>query len=156
MGKLFLLFTVVPVVDLWLLLRLGRAMGAWPTVALVVVTGALGAWLARREGARVLHGWREAAATGRMPEEGVLSGALVLAGGALLVAPGVLTDLAGLALLFPPTRAVAARAARGWVRRRVERGTIRVVRVGGPPPSPREGPVIDVTPPGRPREGQPR
>jgi UPF0716 protein FxsA len=116
-GKLFLAFTLVPIVDLWLLLRIGGRLGLVPTVALVVGTGLLGAWLARREGARVLQGWRRAMADGRLPEEGVLSGALVLAGGVLLVTPGVLTDVAGLALLLPPTRRVAADGLRRWLRR---------------------------------------
>jgi UPF0716 protein FxsA len=145
-GKLFLLFTVVPIVDLWLLLRIGRAIGVVPAVVLILATGLLGAALARAEGARVLGAWRRSLAEGRMPEEGVLSGALVLVGGVLLVAPGVLTDLAGLALLFPPTRRVAADALRGWVRRKVERGQVRVVTFDGPPRPAERDEVIDVTP----------
>jgi UPF0716 protein FxsA len=147
MGKLFLLFTIVPIVDLWLLLRIGGRIGFVPAVALVVLTGLVGAALAKAEGARVLGAWRRALAEGRMPEEGVLSGALVLAGGVLLVTPGVLTDLAGLALLFPPTRRVAADALRRWVRRKIERGQVRIVTFDGPPPPPGRGDVIDVTPP---------
>jgi UPF0716 protein FxsA len=150
-GKLFLAFTLVPLLDLWLLLRIGGRLGLAPTVALVLGTGLLGAWLARREGARVLQGWRRAAAEGRLPEEGVLSGALVLAGGVLLVTPGVLTDVAGIALLLPPTRRLAAGALRGWLLRKVERGQVRVTTFGGPP-WPGGGPPaappkeIDVTP----------
>jgi UPF0716 protein FxsA len=152
---LFLLFTVVPVLELWLLIRIGGEIGALPTIALLLVTGLAGAWLAKREGRRVLQGWRRAVAEGRMPEEGILSGALVLAGGVLLVSPGVLTDVLGLALLFPPTRRLAARALRRSVERRMARGSIRVFRTGGgSPPEPRRGEVIDVTPRGR--DGGPR
>jgi UPF0716 protein FxsA len=147
-GKLFLLFTIVPIVDLWLLLRIGRAIGLIPAVALVVVTGIVGAALAKAEGTRVLGSWRRALAEGRMPDEGVLSGALVLVGGALLVAPGVITDVVGIALLAPPTRRLAAGALRDWLGRKIERGGVRVVTFGGPPPRPRaaDDDAIDVTP----------
>lgn len=117
MGKwLLLLFTVVPVVEVALLVQLGALLGPWPTVALVVVTGAVGAWLARAEGTRVFRDWQEAMQLGRLPRDGVVSGLLVLVGGVLLVAPGVLTDALGLALLFPLTRRPIA----GFVRRKVE------------------------------------
>ena len=87
MGKLFLLFVALPLLDLWVLLQLGRALGFWTTVALVLATGIVGASLARAEGLRVVRDWQRATAEGRLPEEGVLSGALVLAGGLLLVTP---------------------------------------------------------------------
>lgn len=111
MGWLFLLFTALPLLDLWVLLHIGRALGLWSTVALVLATGLAGAWLAKAEGLRVLRDWQRALAEGRLPDEGVLSGALVLAGGLLLVTPGVITDALGLVLLFPPTRRLAAAAA---------------------------------------------
>ena len=149
MAKLFLLFTLLPLVDLWVLLAIGRALGFWPTVALTVATGVAGAALAKAEGRRVVAGWRRAAAEGRLPEEGVLSGALVLAGGVLLVSPGVITDALGLALLFPPTRRLAAAALRRALARGVQSGRVRVVTFGSrPPPRGRDGgEPIDVTPP---------
>ncbi|NOY89908.1 MAG: FxsA family protein [Deltaproteobacteria bacterium] len=115
---LLALFIVVPLVEVYLLFGLAQLMGFWATVALVLVTGTLGAGLAKREGLRVLGRWRSALAQGRVPEEGVLDGLLVLVGGVLLVTPGVLTDLTGLLLLLPPTRKLAA----VWLRRRAERG----------------------------------
>jgi UPF0716 protein FxsA len=145
-GRLFLLFVAVPLLDLWLLLRIGRGLGFWPTIALVVVTGMTGAWLAKIEGLRVLRAWQRAVAEGRLPEEGVLSGALVLVGALLLVTPGVITDVAGLALLFPPTRRLAARGLRRWLERQVRTGRVRVVTFGDVGPR-RPGDVIDVTPP---------
>ena len=155
MGKLFLLFTVVPLADLWLLLRIGGAIGFWQTVALVVLTGVAGAWLARAEGTRVLRAWQTALSSGRPPEEGVLSGVLLLAGAALLVAPGVITDVIGLALLFPPTRRLAAAGVRRWLERQARAGRVRVFTVGGRPGSPATSPddEIDVTPRGPPRSG---
>lgn len=115
---LLLAFTVVPFIELYLLLAIGREVGFWPTVGGVLLTGLIGAWLAKKEGLRVLRRWQESLAQGRMPEEGLVSGVLVLVGGVLLVSPGVLTDFVGIFLLFPPTRRLIA----GLVLRRVERG----------------------------------
>ncbi len=83
-GKLLLLFTVVPLVELYLLLVIGSSIGFWPTVAIVLTTGLLGAWLAKSEGLRVYRKWQASLAQGRLPEEGVLGGLLVLVGGVLL------------------------------------------------------------------------
>lgn len=153
MGKLFLLFTLLPLADLWLLLAIGRALGFWPTLALVIATGFAGAWLARAEGRRVLLGWQRALSEGRVPDEGIVSGVLVLAGGVLLVSPGVLTDVVGLALLFPPTRRLFGAGLRRWLGRKVRSGQVRVVTFGrgpaGPPPARRAADeLVDVTPPG--------
>lgn len=115
MRWLFLLFTVLPVVDLWLLLRIGGWMGFWPTFALTVGMALLGAFLAKREGAKILAQWRRAMAELRMPEDGLVSGVLVIVGAALLAAPGVVTDLVGFAFLVPATRRLIA----PWVRRKV-------------------------------------
>lgn len=104
LGKLLLLFTVVPVVELYLLITIGGLMGAGPTIALVLGTGFMGAWLARREGSRVLRGWQESLVRGEIPKEGMTSSLLVLVGGVFLVTPGVLTDVAGILLLVPWTR----------------------------------------------------
>jgi UPF0716 protein FxsA len=149
-GKLFLLFTAVPLLDLWLLLAIGDVIGFWPTVGLVLLTGFAGATLARIEGLRVLGAWRAALAAGRLPEEGVLSGVLVLVGAVLLVTPGVLTDVVGLALLVPASRRLAARGLRAWLARQIRSGHVRVMsaRGGGPRPggSPASREVVDVTP----------
>ncbi len=142
MGRLFLLFTAVPLLDLWVLLRIGAAIGPWGMLALVVVPSLVGAWLARREGLRVLRAWQRALAEGRMPEEGLLSAGLVLAGGVLLITPGLITDATGLALLIPPVRRVAAAGVRWWIQRKISDGTLRVVtRHSVDPDEP-----IDVTP----------
>lgn len=135
MGKLFLLFTVVPFVELYLLVRLSGVIGFGTTLLVVVLTGVLGASLARAEGLRVIQQWRQATAEGRVPEGGVLSGALVLVGGVLLVTPGVLTDLLGLCLLVPATRALIAGFVAARITRAIERGRIHVVtQQPGPPP----------------------
>ncbi len=102
--RLLLLFTLVPLAELVLLLYLGQWMGLLATLALVLATGALGAWLARSQGTQVVAAIRSETAAGRMPALALVDGALVLVAGAVLLTPGLLTDLFGFALLLPPFR----------------------------------------------------
>jgi UPF0716 protein FxsA len=127
-GKLFLLFTALPLIDLYLLLRIGNAIGGVATLALVLITGALGAMLARAEGMRVLRAFQDAVARGIMPREGVMSGALLMLGGALLITPGVITDALGLLLIVPFTRRRIAGLLAVRMQRAIERGSLRVVQ----------------------------
>ena len=127
---LFVLFTVLPVVELWLLITIGRSVGALPTVLMVVLMGALGAALARHEGSRVFRGWRAAITEGRVPEEGILEGALVLVGGVLLLTPGVVTDVMGIAFLIRPTRRLIAGIVRKKLEAKIADGSIHVQGFG--------------------------
>ena len=140
-GRFFLLFTVVPLVDVWLLLRVCAPLGLAGALALILVPSVVGAWLARREGLRVLRQWQRAIRERRVPEEGLISAGLVLAGGVLLITPGLITDVAGLALLVPQIRRFAVAGVRRWIRRRLDDGTIRIATYPGGPPD-----EIDVTP----------
>ncbi|MGF1465891.1 MAG: FxsA family protein [Sandaracinaceae bacterium] len=124
--RLFVLFTAVPLLEVYLLFVLGQALGLWPTVALVLLTGVVGATLARREGTRVWRRWQGALARGEVPEGGLAEGLLVLVGGVLLVTPGVLTDLVGLGLLVPPIRGAVARRLQRSIERRIEEGSASV------------------------------
>ena len=107
--RLLLLFTVVPLVELFLLLQIGRFVGPIPTIGLVLFTGTLGAWLARSQGVQVLRRARGQFSQGEMPTEALVDGVLIFVAGAVLLTPGLLTDLAGFFLLTPFGRA--------WVRR---------------------------------------
>lgn len=126
MGRLFLLFTVVPLAELYLLIAIGRILGPVPTIGLVLVTGALGAWFARLEGARVIHRWQEAMARQQLPKDGVIDGLLIFIGGLMLITPGILTDIAGLSMVMPPTRRVIARMVRAWFERQIATGRVQV------------------------------
>jgi UPF0716 protein FxsA len=146
-GKLLLLFTVVPFLELYLLLLVGRIFGFLPTVVLVLLTGFIGAVLARSEGLRVVRRWQAALAQGRVPEEGVLEGLLVLVGGVLLITPGVLTDIVGLLLLLPSTRVVLADILRRRIERQIREGNIHVWTSSGgrgPGQGGRDQGIIDV------------
>jgi UPF0716 protein FxsA len=120
-AKLLLLFTLVPALELALLLAIGQRIGLLPTLALIATTGLIGAWLARREGIRTWRELRGTMASGKVPGNTLLQGAAILVGGTLLLTPGVVTDLLGILLLIPPTRAALLRAAR----RRIERSLVR-------------------------------
>jgi UPF0716 protein FxsA len=143
-GRLFLLFTVVPLVELYLLIAIGRVLGPIPTIGLVLLTGALGAWFARLEGARVIRRWQEALARQELPKDGVIDGFLIFIGGVMLITPGILTDIAGLSMVMPPTRRVIAAAVRRWFERQIATGRVQVYASGynGGPGGRRE--VIDI------------
>ena len=113
--KLFLLFTAIPLLELALLIRVGQAIGSLNTIAIVVITGATGAWLARAEGVGVLRRIRESIAAGQPPSTELIDGAFVLLGGALLLTPGLLTDLIGFLCLIPMTR----KYLRFWVSQKI-------------------------------------
>jgi UPF0716 protein FxsA len=108
-ALLFLAFLVVPLVELYVLLQVGSAIGALNTVVLVVLVGVAGAWLVKREGLGVVRRVRSQVAAGQVPGRELVDGFLILFGGALMLTPGFVTDLVGLALLLPPIRAAARR-----------------------------------------------
>jgi UPF0716 protein FxsA len=143
-GRLFLLFTVIPLIELYLLIGIGRVLGPAPTIALVLLTGALGAWFARMEGARVIRRWQEAMARQQMPKDGVIDGFLIFVGGVMLITPGILTDVAGLSMVMPPTRRVIAGVVRRWVERQMAAGRVQVYAPGYNAGFPRRPGVIDV------------
>ena len=144
LGRLFLLFTLVPVVELWLLISLGQVIGAPLTVGLVLITGAVGAWLAKKEGGRVLREWQGAVQRGELPREGLTASLLVLIGGVLLVTPGVLSDIAGLMLLLvPATRRRLADMIAERVQRRILVQTVDSALHASRSPEPSSS-VIDV------------
>ncbi len=126
MLKLLLLFIVVPIVEFAILIELGRFWGTIPTIALIVVTGFLGAALARRQGLGLLREMRAESSAGRLPTRAIVDGVIILLAGAVLITPGVLTDLFGFFCLIPPSR----RLIRTWLWRRLKRavreGRVRV------------------------------
>jgi UPF0716 protein FxsA len=106
MGRLFLLFVAIPLLDLVLLLRIGSRLGFWNTVGIVVGTAAVGAYFVKQQGLAVWARINRELARGRLPGQALLDGLLILVAGVLLVTPGFVTDVAALILLVPPTRAV--------------------------------------------------
>jgi UPF0716 protein FxsA len=131
LGRLFLLFVGVPLLELFILVQMGQLVGVWPTIGLVVLTGATGAALARLEGLRTIWKLRGELARGRLPGAALLDGFAILLGGALLLTPGILTDLVGFSFLLPPTRKALLARIRRNLERRLKSGAIRVTHVSG-------------------------
>lgn len=126
MSPLFLAFVLLPLVDLWLLIRVGGVIGGFNALAYTLAMGLLGSVLVRSEGRKVLGEFQRAQAERRVPEEGLVGGLLILAGGLLLIAPGFITDVLGLACLFPPTRRAIARALAAGFARKFAAGQVHV------------------------------
>lgn len=108
---------VVPLLEVLVILQVGRVIGGWPTLGLLLLESAIGAWIVRREGARTWAALRTALTTGRMPAAQLVDAALVLVGGVLLLTPGFLTDIAGFFFVLPVTRPITRR----WLQVVVER-----------------------------------
>jgi UPF0716 protein FxsA len=131
LARLVLLFVTVPLLELVLLVWIGERIGLAATVALVMVTGVLGASLARWQGLATLARFQRATAQGRLPHREIAEGLLILVAAAVLLTPGLLTDLTGFLLLLPPVRRRAAAAVMRWAGTRM---TV-VTPAGRPAPS---------------------
>ncbi|MBL7132282.1 MAG: membrane protein FxsA [Candidatus Omnitrophica bacterium] len=114
---LLFLFTVVPLFELYLLVRVGQYVGAFNTVAIVIFTGIFGAFLAKMEGLRVLYSVQKDLQEGRMPTSQILDGLLILIGAVLLITPGLLTDVVGFILVIPSTRALL----KVWLKKQLQK-----------------------------------
>lgn len=103
---LIVLFIVVPIAELYVIVQVGEAIGIWPTLALLLADALLGSFLLKHQGRGAWRRFNEALAQRRFPGKEVVDGLLIVIGGTLLLAPGFLTDIVGLLLLIPPTRAI--------------------------------------------------
>ena len=114
--KLFLAFTIIPIIEIYLLIEIGSMFGALTAITLVILTGFLGAFLARMQGLQTLYRIQESLRKGRMPSGELLDALLIVIAGLLLLTPGFLTDSAGFLLLIPATR----NSIKYWLRRQIE------------------------------------
>lgn len=126
--RLFLLFSLVPIIEIWLLIKVGRVIGALPTVCLLLAISLVGAWLAKSQGLRTVEAIRNELAAGRLPAARLLDGAMILAGGILLLTPGFFTDFLGLFFLFPLSRTFLKKWLRRVLEKSLAKGTITVYR----------------------------
>jgi UPF0716 protein FxsA len=132
MPGLVLALLLVPIVEIYVIVKVGQTIGAGPTILLLILDGVLGAWLIRHEGRRAWQALMQTLAAGRMPTKELADGALVLIGGTLLIAPGFLTDVLGYLLVLPFTRPLVRGSVVRWAARRV--------KVVVPPGTPRSRP----------------
>ena len=127
--KFFLLFTIIPVLEIYLIIKMGSFLGIIPTILLLLAISSAGAWLVRHQGFAILGRIQSELAGGRVPGGALLEGALVLAGGILLLTPGFFTDFLGLFFLIPQTRQMIGRLAVQWLQRQLMNGKIVVRRM---------------------------
>lgn len=138
---LFLLFIVAPIAELYTIIRVGASIGVLNTFALMVLMGFIGSWLVKREGMRAWVRFNQSVAAGQVPAKEMVDGVLILGAGALLLTPGFLSDVFGILMLFPPSRAVL----RTYLLRRAKTGNLvmRSTFMGGNPGAGRHGPIVD-------------
>lgn len=133
MLLLILLFIVVPIAELYVIIKVGEAIGILPTLAILIADALLGSVLLRHQGRAAWVRFNRALAEGRLPHKEVFDGVLIIMGGALLLTPGFITDVFGLILLLPPTRAGVRAFAARMVRRRMARGGVTIWTMGPGP-----------------------
>ena len=147
MGRLLLLFIAVPVVELVLLIEIGQRVGTLATIGLIMGTGIVGASLARQQGISTLARLRKDLDDGRLPAEPIVDGVLILVAAAVLITPGVLTDLVGFLCLVPACRRLLKRYLKRRFERAVRKGTVGVtVAFDGAGEASRRPPIKNVTP----------
>lgn len=126
--RLLLLFTLVPVIELYILIEAGRQIGLGMTIAMIFLTGIAGAYLARRQGFELVSRIQNELNQDRMPTEELIDGAMILGGGLLLLTPGFATDLIGFCLLTPLTRRGMKSWIKKWLDRKIGAGHIHIRR----------------------------
>ena len=127
MGRLLLLFIAVPAVELILLIEIGQRIGTLATIGLIVGTGIVGASLARQQGISTFARLRKDLEAGRLPAEPIVDGVLILVAAAVLITPGVLTDLVGFLCLVPACRRLIKRSLKRRFERAMRKGTAGVI-----------------------------
>ena len=113
----FLAFTALPVIEIALLVEMGKRIGTWWTVFFVIGTGLLGGALLGLEGYGVVRNLQSEVRSGKIPEDPIIDGVLVVIGALLLISPGVLTDATGIILMFPPSRFLVRSGVKRWIRK---------------------------------------
>jgi UPF0716 protein FxsA len=126
--KLFLCFTLIPVIELYLLIKIGTVIGGLNTILLVILTGFTGAWLARMEGMHTMIKLRTNLDQGIMPAEELIDAVIIFAAGLVLLTPGIITDVFGLLLLWPTSRNAFKRMLRRKFDQMQLRGDINITR----------------------------
>lgn len=126
--KLLILFTIIPIAELYLLIKIGGLIGALNTVLIIFITAVIGAYLAKTQGFIVIRKINQALKEGRLPARELLDGLFVLLGGFTLLTPGFITDFIGLSMLFPPTRTLYIKLSVQIIQTKIETDQWRIHR----------------------------
>ncbi|MBS4191581.1 membrane protein FxsA [Bacillus sp. FJAT-49705] len=128
MRYIVIIMIAVPAAEIAVLLLSGKIIGVWPTIALILFTGILGAYLAKKQGLETIRRVNEQLQHGHMPGDAILDGICILVGGILLLTPGFLTDITGLLMLAPPTKLFFKKLILKEFRKWIEKNTFTIIR----------------------------
>jgi len=115
LSKLIALFVLVPIVELYVLLEIGKKIGVFSTIAIIIVTGIVGAYLVKKQGFYILFRVKNQMNEGMIPTDSLLEGLLVIIGGIFLITPGIITDITGFLLIIPQSRFIFFKFAKQWL-----------------------------------------
>ncbi|MGM0838087.1 MAG: FxsA family protein [Bacillota bacterium] len=124
---LLALIIVVPALEIWLLISIGQYIGPWLTIILIILTGILGAWLAKYQGLEALRNAQQKMSYGQMPGDVIIDGLCILVGGVLLLTPGFISDSIGFFLLIPATRNIVKPFIIRGIRNRMDKGQFTII-----------------------------
>lgn len=124
---LLALIIVVPALEIWLLISIGQYIGPWLTIILIILTGILGAWLAKYQGLEALRNAQQKMSYGQMPGDVIIDGLCILVGGVLLLTPGFISDSIGFFLLIPVTRNIVKPFIIRGIRNRMDMGQFTII-----------------------------
>ena len=124
--KLLLIFIITPLLEMGILIELGKRFGTWYTIGIIVLTGLIGASLAKTQGLQVYKNLTESLHNGELPHNHLIEALLLLIGGALLITPGVLTDIVGFTLVLPWTRKLVRERLKSHFQKRISYGRIDI------------------------------
>ena len=124
--KLFSVFLIIPIIELYLLIKLGGIIGAFNTILIILITASLGAYLAKSQGLQVFRQIQETMNQGRIPGNELLNGLFVLIGSFALLTPGFLSDAIGISMLIPQTRKIYVRITKEIIRKKIEKGQFQM------------------------------
>lgn len=121
-SKLLALFIIVPMVELYALIEIGKRIGALTTISIIILTGVIGTYLIKNQGFIILRKIQSDINEGILPGDSLIQGAIILAGGLLLLTPGFITDIAGFVFLIPTSRKIVKKYLLIWLKRKIKEG----------------------------------
>jgi UPF0716 protein FxsA len=124
---LFLLIIILPAAEIGFLLISGQIIGVWPTVLLIILTGIIGSYLAKKQGLATFYQLQRQLQTGQLPGDALLDGVCILVGGTLLLTPGFLSDILGFLLLFPTSRIFFKKLMNRWIQNWIRKGNMKII-----------------------------
>ncbi|NMB07368.1 MAG: FxsA family protein [Tissierellia bacterium] len=127
MGKLIPLIILMPILDLYILVKASQSMGFGPTIILIIATGVAGYYLAKSEGRLILRDINREMGQGRVPGDEIITGFCILVGGFLLLLPGIVTDIIGITMVLPGTREFYKIYIKRWLQRLINKGYTNII-----------------------------